>query len=117
MKNQAFHRRLGYALAGIREGLVREQSFRIQSLAGVVVIAALVLLRPTPIWWAIFVFLIFSILALELMNTALERLVDRLHPGQHESIRLAKDCAAGAVLLMSFASVIIFAIFLWERLA
>jgi len=45
-----------------------------------------------------------AVLSFELANTALEHAVDLLHPEKHPSIKAAKDCAAGAVLLMSLIS-------------
>jgi undecaprenol kinase len=47
-------------------------------------------------------------LAAELLNTALERVIDHLHPESHPSIKIAKDCAAGAVLVLSLAAVAVF---------
>jgi undecaprenol kinase len=115
MKNRSFIGRCGFALNGIREALRREQSFRIQVGAAALVIMLLLVLRPAPIWWGLFLLVIGAVLAFELLNTALEALMDRLHPEKHDSIRVAKDCAAGAVLVMSFVSVLLFALFLWER--
>lgn len=83
--------------------------------AAVAVLVVLFILRPAAAWWAIFILVIGAVLALELLNTSLEALIDRLHPERHESIRVAKDCAAAAVLIMSFVSVLLFAVFIWER--
>jgi diacylglycerol kinase (ATP) len=40
-----------------------------------------------------------GVVAAELANTAVEHLADHLHPEIHPSIRIVKDCAAGAVLI------------------
>ena len=42
-----------------------------------------------------------AVIAAELFNTAIENLADHLHPEIHPSIRMVKDCAAGAVLVAS----------------
>lgn len=105
MKNLPFHRRLSFARAGLRTALRSERSIRIQSLAAVVVIAVLVIMRPGPIWWAIVAVTIAAVLAAELFNTAIEALADHLHPDQHPSIRDVKDCAAAAVLVTSLGAV------------
>ncbi|MCM2278927.1 MAG: diacylglycerol kinase [Oligoflexia bacterium] len=115
MKNLPLHRRARFALNGLREAWRDESSFRLQSAAGLGVIALAALLNAPPVWWAIFFLIISAILALELLNTALERLADRLHPELHAAIRTAKDCAAGGVLLLSIASVGIFIAFLVEE--
>jgi undecaprenol kinase len=45
------------------------------------------------------------VLVAELLNTALEELIDHLHPGQHPAMGRAKDMAAGAVLVASLFAV------------
>jgi diacylglycerol kinase (ATP) len=41
------------------------------------------------------------VIAAELFNTAIERLADQLRPELHPQIRIVKDCAAAAVLVLS----------------
>lgn len=53
-----------------------------------------------------------AVLSFELVNTAMEHMLDLLHPQKHESARIAKDCAAGAVLLMALISGAIVIMFL-----
>jgi len=110
MKSQSFWRRLGFALLGIREALVHEASFQMQLLLAVGAAGVLAWLRPPLVWVAMCVLSAGAVLALELVNTALERLADRLHPEIHVAIQAAKDCAAGAVLLASMTAVAIGAI-------
>jgi len=106
VKNRPFRVRMGFAVNGIRACWRSEASFRAQlRLAGLALVALLVL-RPTPIWWAVIAICCALVLALELVNSALEAVIDRLHPEIHPSIGLAKDMLAGAVLVMSIASLI-----------
>ncbi|HMK86615.1 MAG TPA: diacylglycerol kinase [Steroidobacteraceae bacterium] len=107
MKDQRFLSRLGFALSGIRAAIESEPSFRIQSMLGIAGAVVLALLRPPVVWIALFVLAASAVLALELVNTALERLADRLHPERHAAIQTAKDCAAGAVLLAAVAALIV----------
>ncbi len=107
MKNRPFHQRLGFALAGIREGWRRECSFRTQVVLGGLAVISLLILRPAPIWWALFALVIGVIWAMELMNSALETLIDHVHPALHSEIRVLKDMAAGAVLVLSIAALLI----------
>lgn len=109
MKNKTFYRRLGFAVAGIRSAWRTEKSFRTQLVLGLGSVAILIVLRPEPVWWALFLLCIGGVLSAELVNTALEYVVDRLHPETHPMIARAKDCAAGAVLIMSLASLGVFA--------
>jgi diacylglycerol kinase (ATP) len=107
MKNQSFLTRLKFAVCGIAGAFRREASFRTQALLGLAAAAALFFLKPPLIWTALCVLSAGVVLACELVNTSLEHLADRLHPEQHDSIRMAKDCAAGAVLIASGAALVI----------
>ena len=103
-KNQSFPRRLGFALAGLAHALGAERSLRTQAAVLVLVVAALIGLRPGALWWAAVMLASAGVLAAELFNTALEALVDHLHPQQHPRIRIVKDCAAAAVLIASLGA-------------
>ena len=107
MKNRPLRERVGFALAGWREAFARENSFRTQLGMAALALAALLVLRPAPIWWALVGLTCTLVLALELVNSAVEAVIDLLHPGIHPSIKIAKDMLAGAVLLMSCAAVIV----------
>lgn len=107
VKNRPFHKRLGFAVAGIVEGWRNERSFRTHILSGGAALAALCVIRPAPVWWAIVILMIGMILALELINGALEALVDHLHPEIHPRIRVVKDMAAGGVLIAALTSLVI----------
>jgi diacylglycerol kinase (ATP) len=113
MKNQPFHKRLSFSLQGIRSAWRQEASFRTQSLMALGVGTILVVVRPPAIWWALLLMNCGLVLAAELMNTALEQTLDHLHPEIHPAIKVAKDCAAGAVLVFSLSSVGTFLAFLW----
>ncbi len=104
MKNQQFRRRIGFALAGLRSAIATERSLRTQLAFAALLPLVLAALRPPIVWWALCLLAAGLVLATEMVNTALERALDRLHPEQHEGIRVAKDCAAGAVLVASVAA-------------
>jgi undecaprenol kinase len=107
VKNASFPRRLGYAFKGIATVARREKSFRTQLALAVVAAGVTAALRPGWAWAAIIGLCITAVLALELVNAALEYAIDRLHPDIHPEIRAAKDAAAGAVLLGSIGSAIV----------
>lgn len=104
MKNLDFRHRLGFALNGIAAALRGERSLRAQIALAIAAIVLLLLLRPAPLWWALVALAIGLVLAAELFNSALEVLIDRLHPDRHPDIRRAKDIAAGAVLITALAA-------------
>jgi undecaprenol kinase len=103
-KNRSLPTRLGFALQGLRQALRRERSLRTQLAAFIAALAALALLRPGAVWWALVLLASAAVLAAELLNTALELLADHLHPQEHPGIRLAKDCAAAGVLIAALGA-------------
>lgn len=107
MKNQPFHKRASFALSGIAHAFRGESSFRWHVIAALVVIAVLAATRAPPLWWAIGAVTVSVVLVAELINTAVEHLADHLHPDVHPSIRIVKDCAAGAVLLASIGALVV----------
>jgi undecaprenol kinase len=114
MKSQPFLKRLSFAIAGIRSAFSEERSFRTQIFGAVFAAMLLFAVQPKPIWWAMVSLAAFAVLGAELINTALEALIDHLHPNQHPAMGLAKDCAAGAVLLFSIAALIVALAMLWD---
>jgi len=115
MKNLPFPNRLKFAVNGLVATWKSEASFRFQSVAAVGVLVLLIILRPAPLWWVLLLLTTGSVLSAELLNTALESLIDRIHPDQHRSIKTAKDCAAGAVLIFSLVSVGVLIAFIFEQ--
>jgi diacylglycerol kinase len=107
MKNRPFRARIGFALAGLRVAFTRENSFRTHCLFAAAALVALLVLHPAPLWWALVAVVIALVIALELVNSALEALIDLLHPGQHPEIKVIKDMIAGAVLVASLAALVV----------
>lgn len=114
-KNASFVKRLGYAAKGIMAAWRREASFRFQCLCTFGLLVFCVAVRPSAIWCAVFTTNVVIVLALELINSAVEAILDRLHPEQHSEIGFVKDCLAGAVLIASIGSLIVFALFVFTR--
>lgn len=105
MKGQGFLRRFGYALNGIITAFRREQSMRTHGLAVVGVGIFLAATGAPPVWWAVIGLAVGLVLVAELANTAVETLADRLHPEHHPEIGVAKDVAAGAVLVATLVAI------------
>ena len=112
MKNLPFSRRFRFALQGIRAAWRNETSFRTHCAATVFVVLVLFIKRPEPVWWAILLLTCAMVMAAELINTALEQALDHLSPQPHPAVGLAKDCAAGAVLVLGICAVCVFIAFL-----
>jgi undecaprenol kinase len=107
MKGRPLQERLGFAAEGLRTGWQRERSFRTHVVSAALALATLLLLRPAPVWWAIVAVVVALVLALELLNSAMEGVIDLLHPGIHPEIKAIKDMVAGAVLVVSIAALVV----------
>ncbi len=107
MKGLSFAQRLQHATAGLMAAWHRERSFRSQIVLAAVAIGMGAALRPQLVWWSALVLAIALVLVAEIINSSIEGLADYLHPSQHPSIKVAKDMAAGAVLLATLAAAII----------
>lgn len=107
MKNQPFTTKLANAWSGIRFTFRTENNFRVQTIIALLTLFGMVLLQPALLWWALIVICIGLVLAGELANTALETLIDHIHPEQHPLIGKAKDIMAGMVLILSITTVVI----------
>jgi undecaprenol kinase len=103
-KNQSLLARLRFARDGLVHAVMTESSLKIQVIAFGLVLIVLGVFRPEPLWWALVLLASGAVIAAELFNTAIELLADHLHPETHVSIRIVKDCAAGAVLVTAIAA-------------
>ncbi len=86
---------------------------RLHLCAAVVVLAAAVLVGVAPLGLAVLLVTITLVLTAELLNTAAEAIVDLVSPEYHPRAKVAKDVAAGAVLVSAGGAVLVgLAIFL-----
>jgi diacylglycerol kinase (ATP) len=96
-----------YAFAGILYATRTQRNMRIHLVAGALALFATLYLRLERAYVALIVFAIALVLALELLNTAIEAVVDLMTVAHHPLATIAKDAAAGAVLVGSVAAVIV----------
>ncbi|MCY9222915.1 diacylglycerol kinase family protein [Bacillus licheniformis] len=95
------------AFTGIIKTFISERNFRIHCGAAILVIACGFFFRLTLIEWTVILILIGGMLALELMNTAVEHTVDLFTKENHPLAKAAKDAAAGAVCVFAAVSCMI----------
>lgn len=107
-KNRNFLSSFEFAWSGIIAVFYDERNMKKHALAGLLVIGAGLVFQVAPIEWLFLLSSIALVMALEIVNSAIENVVD-LVCGETYSIfaKNAKDMAAGAVLLMSFYAVIV----------
>ena len=106
----------GFALQGIAHAFRTQRNFKVHLAVTALVIVAGIALGISVEQWAILVGMIALVLQAELVNTALEAVVDRVAPEFHAWAKVAKDCAAGAVFVCAFAAVIVGLLILGPRL-
>ena len=94
-----------YAFDGLSTAWRTEPNLRIHAVIAAAVVVAGVLLRLPPLAWAILVLTLALVIAAELLNSAVESVVDLLSPDEHPQAKRAKDIAAAAVLIASVAAV------------
>ena len=95
-----------YAFCGIITALKKEQNMKIHFTIAILVIIAGIILKISTIEWIICIILIGIVISLELVNTAIEQAVDIAMPEINEKAKIAKDVAAGAVLMVAIISLI-----------
>jgi len=97
----------GHAIHGLRHVYTHERSFRVQCRMAVVVLL-LGLLVQFEVWEYILILLLCaSVLTLEVLNSAVELVLDVLKPRLSAQVGVVKDMMAGAVLLVSLCSAVV----------
>jgi diacylglycerol kinase (ATP) len=110
MQNYDFKKQLrsfSYAWQGILSCVGKEQNLSFHLIATVIVIIAGFVLGITRTEWTVIILCIGIVIAAELFNTAIEKLVDLVSPERHPIAGQVKDIAAGAVLVCAVAAAII----------
>lgn len=97
----------GYAWAGIKTAFLKEPNFRVHVFATLLAVALGLFVGLNNQEWSILMVTISMVVALELVNTAIEAIVNLVSPQVQEAARVAKDTAAAAVLLSAIGAVIV----------
>lgn len=100
----------GFAFEGIATEFKKGRNFRVQILAGVAATILGIVLKISVSEWFNLIVVIAFVLILELVNTAIEAMVDMISPEIQEKAKIAKDVSAGAVLISSIAAFLVGAI-------
>ena len=95
------------AFRGLRTVLRTEKNFRIHLIIAILVIILAWYRDISQTLWVMLLLVIALIMALEIFNSAIERLVDMLAPKTHNFAKEVKDLLAAMVLLVSFFAVAI----------
>ncbi|SHK79729.1 diacylglycerol kinase family protein [Desulforamulus aeronauticus] len=93
-----------FALAGIWYVVRTQKNMKVHFTAALLAVVVSLFLCLSPLEWGLVFSAIFMVLLTECINTAIEAVVDLISPKFHPLAKIAKDCAAGAVLLAAVYS-------------
>lgn len=116
MKNQSMWKKLKFAWNGIIYAIKNEHNMQRHLISAILVICLFSFLKISIFWWALIILCIGLIIAAELINSAIEALIDHLHPQLHEKIGHIKDMLAGMVLVLSITALVIGLLAIIEKL-
>lgn len=111
---KSFFQSFGFALKGIVTALRTERNFKIQFATGLLVITAGLYYKITITEWFVVLLAIALVLGLELMNSAIENMVNLVTKERNPLAGKIKDFAAGAVLIVSAVSAVIGILIFWK---
>ena len=106
-------RSVRHAVVGIARMIRCQHNAWIHAVMTVVVLAAAFLFRISAGDWCWIILAISIVWTAEALNTAFEFLADAASPEFHPLVRVAKDVAAGAVLITAGAAAVIGGIVFW----
>lgn len=90
---------LRWSLQGLRSAWLHESSFRLEVVAAVVALPAAILLGHSAVERALLMGSVLAVLALELLNSAIEAVIERYGPEIHELAGRAKDMGSAVVFV------------------
>ena len=102
-----FRRSFLFAMQGFRFTLRTERNIKVMLAAGALVIVCGFIVGLDPLSWAIVLLCCACVISAELMNTAIETVVDLVSPEFHPLAGRAKDIAAAAVWVLSIAAAVV----------
>lgn len=94
-------------MTGVARTWVRERNFRLHAVVAVIIVGIAAVLQVSRVEWALLALTMGLVFTAELLNTAMEAVVDLVSPDYHDAARTAKDAAAGAVLMSATVAVIV----------
>lgn len=105
--NKSFLEAWKNAFSGIAYAFKTQRNLRIQLVAGIIVVILGIIFKINPTEWGILAFAVFFVLGSETMNTAVETVVDLCTEEYNLKAKLAKDTAAGAVVISSLNALVV----------
>lgn len=116
MRKPPFYKSLLNSIQGVVWMLKSERNFQLEILGLIVNLFLIVFLKLNATDTALILIVSFSVLSLEILNTAAEKICDIIQPEFDERIKIIKDISAGAVVLMTFAAICTGILVYWKYL-
>ena len=107
MKNKKLINSFKYAFTGMWSAYKSERNMKIHVLATIIVVILGLILKINIVEWCFCITSIVLVISAELLNTAIENIVDMISPEKNEKAKLIKDISAGAVLVLAIGAFII----------
>lgn len=102
-----YKNKFGYAFEGLFYTLKYDKSVQIQFGIAIAVLLVCTIFQLNVLEWIIMLFCIFIVIAVELLNSAIEEMVDFYTPEVHPKAKTIKDISAAAVLVVSVMSFVV----------
>ena len=109
--------RVVWSLAGWRDAWATEASLRMWTTMNVLSVSAMFALPLSGVERMMIMALGVLVLAMELANTGLERVIDLISPEENQLARRAKDCGSAAVALTAISAGVAWGWAIWRMLA
>ncbi|MBB3322118.1 MULTISPECIES: diacylglycerol kinase [Atlantibacter] len=106
----------GYSWKGIRAAWKNEAAFRQEGVAAIAAIAIACWLDVDPITRVLLIGSVILVMIVEILNSAIESVVDRIGPEFHELSGRAKDMGSAAVLFAILLALMTWGTLLWSNL-
>lgn len=117
MKSTSIFDSFRYAFAGVAHAFRTQRNMKVHAAIAAAVCIAGAAFGLARVEWAVLALTIGFVVHAEVMNTAVEAVVDRASPEWHPLARVAKDCAAGAVVVSVITAVVVGAVIFLPRMA
>lgn len=104
----------GYSRQGLRAAYRYEAAFRQEVWLALILIPLALWLKLSAVSTVLLIGSVFLVLIVELVNSAIEAIVDRIGPEYHELSGRAKDVGSAAVLVALVFMVLTWALLLWD---
>lgn len=107
IKHRTLLQSFGYAWEGILYALKNDQNFRIHIAAALIVIFMSFYFDVNPFEMGVLGLVILLVIVTEMINTAIENMVDLITKEYHAEAKIAKDVSSGMVLITSIGALIV----------